>query len=536
MSSDLIRMTGLNSGLDTESIITAYTSKASKKVQDAKNKKTLNTWTQTAWQDINKKIFSFYNKTLSANRMSQAYRKTKVTTSNSALTVVAGANAVNGIQTAKIKGLAKAAYMTGSQIENADGGKLDPTAKLTEALGITEGSTITLNGKDGLKTIQIGGEAEVDSEGDSNTVVVNSMNELVKALKESGVNANFDEGNQRLFLSAKDTGTANDFSFSGDAKALMKLGIATKDQIKEAIPDFGTLTEDEQKKMLEKAATKIDGSNAKLELNGAEFTSTSNTFIINGSTYTINSMPADEDEEISITTQPDYDGVYNVIKDMLKEYNDLIGEMSKLYNADSAKGYDPLSDDQKSAMSEKEIEEWEKKIKDSLLRKDSTLYDVTMTMVNVTNEGFMVNGKKMYLADFGIATGGYFDTDEESRYMLHIDGDADDTTTATKDDKLKSLIASDPEAVTSFFQQFSSKLYDDLFSKMGTSAYSSIYKVYNDKQLKEEATEWDKKIADLEKDLTDMEDRYYQKFSRMETALAKMNSKQTAVAGMFGGN
>lgn len=120
--------------------------------------------------------------------------------------------------------------------------------------------------------------------------------------------------------------------------------------------------------------------------------------------------------------------------------------------------------------------------------------------------------------------------------MLHIDGDADDTTTATKDDKLKSLIASDPEAVTSFFQQFSSKLYDDLFSKMGTSAYSSIYKVYNDKQLKEEATEWDKKIADLEKDLTDMEDRYYQKFSRMETALAKMNSKQTAVAGMFGGN
>lgn len=534
MSSDLIRMTGLNSGLDTESIITAYTSKASKKVQDAKNKKTLNTWTQSAWQDINKKIFSFYNKTLSTNRLSQAYRKTKVTTSNSALTVVAGANAVNGIQTAKIKGLAKAAYMTGSQITNLDGGKLDPTANLTEpeALGIREGSIITLNGKDGQKNIQIGGEVEEGSD----TVVVNSMNELVKALKEAGINANFDESNQRLFLSAKDTGSANDFSFSGDAIALMRLGIANEDQIKEAITDFDILTDEEQKKLLAKAATKIDGSDAKLELNGAEFTSTSNTFIINGSTFTINSMPANEDEEISITTQPDYDGVYNVIKDMLKEYNDLIGEMSKLYNADSSKGYDPLSDDQKSAMSEKEIEEWEKKIKDSLLRKDNTLYDVMMTMVKVTNESFTVNGKKMYLADFGIATGGYFDTDEESRYMLHIDGDADDTTTGTKDDKLKSLIASDPEAVTSFFQQFANKMYDDLFSKMGTSDYSSIYKVYNDKQLKSEATEWDKKIASLEKELTEMEDRYYQKFSRMETALAKMNSKQTAVAGFFGGN
>lgn len=533
MSSDLIRMTGLNSGLDTEAIITAYTSKASKKVQDAKNKKTLNTWTQSAWQDINTKIFSFYNKTLANNRLTQAYKKTKVTTSNSALTVVAGANAVDGIQTAKIKGLAKAAYLTGSKITNAEGGKIDPAASLTDELGITEGSTFTIKDNSGKEqTIQIGGEAQEGSD----TVVVNSMNDLVKTLKEFGVNANYDEGNQRLFLSAKTTGTANDFSFSGDAAVLMKLGIANEEQVKAATANFDTLTEEEQKKLLEeKAASKIDGSDAKLELNGAEFTSTTNTFIINGSTFTINSMPANEDEEISITTQPDYEGVYNVIKDMIKEYNDLIGEMSKLYNADSAKGYDPLTDDQKSAMSEKEIEEWEGKIKDSLLRKDNTLYDVMMTMVNVTNEAFMVNGKKMYLTDFGIATGGYFDTDEEDRYKLHIDGDSDDTVTGTKDDKLMSLIASDPEAVTSFFQQFSSMMYDDLFSKMGTSSYSSIYKVYNDKQLKEEATEWDKKIAELERDLTEMEDRYYEKFSRMETALAKLNSKQTAVASMFGG-
>ncbi len=532
MSSDLIRMTGLNSGLDTEAIITAYTSKASKKVQDAKNKKTLNTWTQAAWQDINTKIFSFYNKTLANNRLSQAYKKTKVTTSNSALTVVAGANAVNGIQTAKIKGLAKAAYLTGSKIEGADGSKLDPAANLSEELGITEGSTFTIkdnNGKE--RTIQIGGEAKEGSD-----AVVTSMNGLVNALKDFGVNANYDAANQRLFLSAKSTGVANDFSFSGDADALMKLGIANADQVKEATAGFDAMTKEEQDKLLaEKTASKIDGSDAILELNGAEFTSTSNTFLINGSTFTINSMPADANEEISITTQPDYDGVYNVIKDMIKEYNDLVGEMSKLYNADSAKGYDPLTEDQKSAMSEKEIEEWEGKIKDSLLRKDNTLYDVMMTMVNVTNESFMVNGKKMYLTDFGIATGGYFDTDEEDRYKLHIDGDSEDTMTGTKDDKLMSLIASDPEAVTSFFQQFSNKMYDDLFSKMGSSAYSSIYKVYNDKQLKSEATEWDKKIAELEKDLTEMEDRYYEKFSRMETALAKLNSKQTAVAGMFGG-
>ena len=69
---------------------------------------------------------------------------------------------------------------------------------------------------------------------------------------------------------------------------------------------------------------------------------------------------------------------------------------------------------------------------------------------------------------------------------------------------------------------------------MGSTKLSSIYKVYNDKQLKTEATDWDKQILELESKLSDMEDRYYSKFSKMETALAKLNSKQSSVAGFFG--
>lgn len=43
--------------------------------------------------------------------------------------------------------------------------------------------------------------------------------------------------------------------------------------------------------------------------------------------------------------------------------------MTKLYNADSAGSYEPLTDDEKDQMSDKEIEKWETKIKDSLLRR-----------------------------------------------------------------------------------------------------------------------------------------------------------------------
>jgi flagellar biosynthetic protein FliS len=46
--------------------------------------------------------------------------------------------------------------------------------------------------------------------------------------------------------------------------------------------------------------------------------------------------------------------------------------MDEAYNADSSKGYEPLTDDEKSAMTDDEVEKWETKIKDSLLRKDDT--------------------------------------------------------------------------------------------------------------------------------------------------------------------
>ena len=61
------------------------------------------------------------------------------------------------------------------------------------------------------------------------------------------------------------------------------------------------------------------------------------------------------------------------LKIFLSQYNSLINEITSLYNADSAKGYEPLTDDEKDAMSDTEVEKWEQKIKDSLLRRDDNL-------------------------------------------------------------------------------------------------------------------------------------------------------------------
>ena len=110
MASNLLRMTGMVSGMDTESIVNMYASKTKTKLQKARNNKQLNTWKQDAWKDVNSKIYSFFNKTLSNNRLSGAYRKMKSTTTDDALTVTG--NNVQGQQTAKIESMAKSGYFT----------------------------------------------------------------------------------------------------------------------------------------------------------------------------------------------------------------------------------------------------------------------------------------------------------------------------------------------------------------------------------------------------------------------------------------
>ena len=278
-------------------------------------------------------------------------------------------------------------------------------------------------------------------------------------------------------------------------------------------------------------ATRIEGQDAVIQLNGATFESSSNTFNINGLTIT---ALAESQDEVTLTTSNDYEGVYDTIKKFIKGYNELINEMDSLYNAESSKGYEPLTSEEKEAMSDKEIEEWEKKIKDSILRRDSTVNEVASAMEEVMASGFEVNGKTMYLSDFGINTLGYFSSAENEKHAYHIDGDKDDTSTSANTDVLKGMIASDPETVTTFFQNLSNKLYETLTKKMGASSMSSIYKAYNDKQMQSELDDYKTKIEEEAERVTEYEDKWYSKFSAMETALAKLNSKTSALSGLLG--
>lgn len=496
-----MRLSGLMSGMDTDSVIQDLVAARRTKVDDAVKAQKKLEWKQEAWKTLNGKLKSLQSKYISNMRFSSAYtKKTTKVSNSSAANVITGENAVNGVQELEIDRLAKTAYLTGAEISGKNGDKLNALSKLSDISdGFTGGEiTFTQNGQ--TKSMEVSADTTISN--------------VLTQLKKWGVNANFDANNQRFFVSAKESGEASDFALGGSEEALSALGLSL------------TAT---------KPATKIDGQDARIFLNDAEFTSNTNAFEINGLTITALNETKDG-EKVTLTTENDTDGIYDMIKNFLKEYNTIINEMDKLYNADAAKGFEPLTDEEKDLMSETEVEEWEKKVKDSLLRRDSNLSTVSSGLKEVMMSGFEVNGKTMFLTNFGINTLSYFTSADNEKNAYHIDGDPNDESTSGNADKLKSMIASDPDAVVSFFSQLSQSLYGkmDEMTKSVTG-YRSYGNFYDDKKMQSDYDSYTNEIKELEDKLADYEDKWYKKFSAMETAMAKMQSNVSAVTSMLGG-
>ena len=280
-------------------------------------------------------------------------------------------------------------------------------------------------------------------------------------------------------------------------------------------------------------ATRVDAEDAKITLNDAEFTSSSNVFNINGLTIKATGTTA-AGESLTISTDTDTQGLYDKIKDFLTEYNSIINELTSLYNADSAKGYEPLTDDEKSEMSDSEVEKWETKIKDAILRNDSTIGGVMTSMTTAMMQSYTVNGKTYSLSSLGIHTLGYLNSAKNEQYAYHIDGDEDDSNTSGNTDKLLDMITNNPEDVEEFMKQLTSGLYSALDAKMKSTTMSSAYTIYNDKQMTKDYNSYTTQIKNWETKIEDLENRYYKQFSNMEKQLAKMQSSTSSLSSLFG--
>lgn len=646
-----VRMTGLVSGLDTESLVSELSKAYQTKVDNVKKKQTKAEWKKEAWATLNTKLMNFYKGALTTFKSTGSYN-TKIVNGNlTGVKITAGGNAVSGSHKVKVKSTASAQMWTGNKINSnkytassyvqttdtsrkiselydqngysiqnalngssfkvssADGSTVDVNISIDEnttiddflndvnnqldGTGLTAsfesgrltfrnttaaelkndatGETIYSGGKD--ITITAGNEASAKALGlvynengqgmtvkplsdtiETNTIsgsvfaydkqltddvsVTNStklvdigiaegtvikvnnteividrtttMTSLVKSMENAGINASYDAGQGRFYLSAKNTGTANAFTVDADADTLAKLGLDLNDG------DPG----------------KISASDATIVYNGVEYTQSNNSFNINGLTMEVNAVG----EEQSFTVDTDVDGIYEKVKNFVKEYNELISEMNTLYDADSARGYEPLTSEEKDAMTEEDVKNWENKIKSSLLRRDSTISSLLSSMRTTLNKSVEVTNadgttSRYALSSFGIVTSTYTE-----KGQLHIEGDSEDADFADLEDKLKAAIASNPDALTKTLSTLGTEIYDNLQKAMKrVDGVSSSLTFYNDVQIDNEIQDYKDEVSTLQDKLADEEEKYYKQFSAMETALAKLQSQQTYISQLFGG-
>lgn len=274
----------------------------------------------------------------------------------------------------------------------------------------------------------------------------------------------------------------------------------------------------------------IEASDSEIVLNGAKLKSSESKVSVNGLSIELTGVTK-PGEVINFSVTNDVDAVYNSIKTALKEYNTLMEEMNKLYNAESSKGYEPLTSEEKEAMNDSDVELWEKKIKDSLLRRDSTLGDLMQSMRSAMMSTVKYDGKSYALSSFGIMTS----TNYSEGGMLHIYGDKDDSTYADRDDKLKKALEENPDAVMTTLSDIFANLRKTMGEKMSSKQnMSSALTFYNDIQMKKDVTKYKDEIEDWEDRLATMEDAYYKKFTAMETALAKLQAQQSSLGNLFG--
>ena len=127
------------------------------------------------------------------------------------------------------------------------------------------------------------------------------------------------------------------------------------------------------------------------------------------------------------------------------------------------------------------------------------------------------------LLKLGITSGNYFQTSKDERGVYKID-----------ENKLKSVIEEDPSKVMNFMTKLSASLYDKLNNKMKSTSLNSVYTIYNDKQMKQNLEDYEKKIKKIEEDTIKREDKLYAQFAKMESALSNIQSQGNYLNNFFG--
>ena len=213
-----IRMTGLNSGLNTESIVAALMSAQRTKMTKVENKKTKLEWKKDIWSSLNTKIYDFYTKSLSKMRLKSNYM-TKAASSSNTTKVVAKAStkAATGTYTVKVNKLASTQSVTSGKLNTVT--VKNDTGADTEVAATSKTKLKDLKDASGNKTFTNGTQIKIENDANDKKVYLDvddntTIQDFLDKCTSAGLTATFDEKQQRFFISSEKSGAGNAFKIT----------------------------------------------------------------------------------------------------------------------------------------------------------------------------------------------------------------------------------------------------------------------------------------------------------------------------------
>src|SRR5699024_1408078 len=417
--------------------------------------------------------------------------KTATSSQANAITATAGTSVSNGSYDSEVKELATRAMNVGRSLEG-----VDINTKMTA--GPAEGFSFTTYDKSGQAQEHI----LTVKEGETLGQVLKN----IEKASDDQVRAFFDESKNRVVLEASRTGSYNEsgkeITFAGN----------------EFFTEFLGLDE----------ANETGGTNAKFTYNNSlDIVSRDNTYTLNGMTFDFHNVT---EGNARISVQTDVDQSFDKMMDFVNKYNELIDAMNKSQTEERFRDYLPLSEEQKADMTDKQIELWEEKAKSGMLRGEATIrngmYELRGSLqAQVSNEGAY-----SVLSSIGITT-----------TAIYLDG----RKLEVDENKLKASLLENPDDVYNLFVNSSKgeerglihpfdDALDSVRGKIEQQAGKTSQTLDNyalGKQMKAN----NDRIADFERRMIQVEQRYWTQFTQMEKAIARLQDQSNNLLSQLGG-
>ncbi|MFC4023850.1 flagellar hook-associated protein 2 [Oceanobacillus longus] len=504
-----MRIGGLASGIDTDSIIKDLMKAERIPLDKMEQDKTKLEWQRDAFRDVNKSMLELDNMMLDM-KMSKTYNSKSVTsTMEGAVTATGTASSTNGTYNIKVEQLATSAINVSGAI------KIDSSEKLA---GQTMGNGEEIIADETLFSFKTFDEAGVAKTYEYTIGADETLKDVIDRVNtdDNNVRMTFDNNTNKIIMETTRTGKYNP---AVDGKEIV---FENATFLKEAL-NIHQGNED-------------GGENAIFTYNNNYRVENSreNNYTLNGITFQFNNTTKDSSgvaQNATLTVNNDVDASFDKIMAFVDKYNEVVETLNGSQQEERYRDFPPLTDAQREEMSDNEIELWEEKAKSGLLKGESSissgLFDMRQSWYSTVDTG---GGQYTSLTQIGIAT--------SSDYL-------DGGKLIVNEEELRAALSEDPASVQKLFSNSETGDQRGLVNRLEDSLERTMDKInqragkgtdtLENYTLGKRMKDLDSRISAFEDRLTQVQDRYWRQFSAMEQAISAMNQQSSMLMSNFGG-